>query len=422
MDPYRAVKGRIRVSGPRRLRIDGIRYSFKDLFVIGAGKAVCPMARAVEEVLGRNITEGIVVTKYGHSLPLKRIKVLEAGHPVPDRNGLRGARAVFDLAGRAGEGDLVLCLISGGASALLPLPRPGVTLGHKQRITELLIKSGADIHEINAVRKHLSLIKGGGLLKKIYPGTAVSLIVSDVVGDDPSTIASGPTSPDPTTFQDCIDVLRRYGLLKKAPSPVVRFLEQGAAGRCEETLKPGEDMAEDCRNIIVANNLQALLAAKKKAGSMGLRTIVLTSVLTGDTREAARFVSAVVKEVKRSGNPVKTPACILAGGETTLEVKGGGRGGRNQEFALAFALEIAGLRGTTLLSAGTDGTDGPTDAAGAYADSGTVERAILRGMDARGYLSNNDSYTFFKNIGDLLITGPTGTNVMDMIVAVVGHG
>ncbi len=419
VDPYNAVKRHIRVLGPKRVAIDGRRFIYDRLYVLGAGKAVCAMAKAVEELLGPDITEGLVVTKYGHGLRLKRTGVIEAGHPLPDSKGLKGAREVLKLAARATKGDLVIALISGGASALLPAPREGITLAHKQRITELLLRSGAEIQEINAVRKHLSQIKGGGLLKAVYPAGAVTLIVSDVVGDDLSTIASGPTSPDRTTFAGCLEVLERYGLTGKAPRAVIKFLKEGARGLHEETLKPGETIATRCRNIIVARNLQALLAAKKRASSLGFKTVVLTSMLRGDTRWAARFLASIAKEARRSGNPLKTPACILAGGETTLEVRGDGKGGRNQEFALVFALEVAGLGGITLLSAGTDGTDGPTDAAGAFADTQTIERALSLGMDPRAYLAKNDSYTFFKRLGDLIITGPTGTNVMDMAVVIV---
>jgi hydroxypyruvate reductase len=410
-DPRRSVKSYFKDSP-----LDISRY--KNIFVIGAGKAVCPMARAVEELYGERISGGCVVTKYGHGLPLRKVRIVEAAHPVPDRRGWYGARELLRIASRAEKTDLVITLLSGGASALLAAP-DGITLGEKKKITKLLVNSGATIAEINSVRKHLSKIKGGQLMKAVYPASSLTLIVSDVVGDDLSTIASGPTVPDPTTFNDALGVLKRYGLLSKTPPKVLKRIRAGVRGERPETPKPGDKTFKSTANVIVASNSVALEAAKKKAVSMGYNTLILSSSVTGPTRFTADLFSDIIREVKRSGNPVPAPACLLLGGETTLKVAGGGMGGRNQEFALATAARIDGLAGVTVLAAGTDGTDGPTDVAGAFADSTTLKRAKRAGADYGKCLRENDSYRFFKPLGDLFITGPTGTNVMDIVVAVI---
>lgn len=391
---------------------------YEKIFVIGGGKAVCPMAKAVEELYGKRISGGGVVTKYGHGLPLKRVRVFEAAHPVPDSAGERGAKEVLSIASGAGRNDLVITLLSGGASALLAAPK-GITLGEKKRITKLLVNSGATISEINSVRKHLSRIKGGQLMSAVYPASSLTLIVSDVVGDDLSTIASGPTVPDPTSYADALDVLKRYGLTAKAPSGVLKRLRDGADDKLPETPKPGDRRFKRASNIIVAGNLGALEAAKKNALSMGYNTLILSSTVTGPTRFTAGLFSDIIREVKRSGNPASPRACLLLGGETTLKVTGGGMGGRNQEFALVAAARIEGLAGVTVLAAGTDGTDGPTDAAGAFADATTLKRAKRAGLRYEEHLLENDSYRFFKPLGDLFMTGPTGTNVMDIVVAVI---
>jgi hydroxypyruvate reductase len=422
VSPEACVKRHLKALSDGSLKVCRTRYDlkrYKNIFVIGGGKASCPMAKAVEELLGERLAAGCVVTKYGHALKLKKIRALEAAHPVPDGGGIKGARAVLKIAGRAGPEDLVICLVSGGASALLASPDEGISLKDKQKLTRLLINSGATIQEINAVRKHLSRIKGGGLARVIAPAEALSLIISDVVGDYPSTIASGPTSPDMTTYRDCLAILKRYGLTEKAPWAVFTRLRRGAKGLIEETPKPRNPIFRKIKNFIIADNRSALFAAKDKARALGFRPVILSSVLKGETHEASRFLTAVIKEVKTSGNPVRPPACILLGGETSFEVKGGGLGGRNQEFALTAALEIEGMEGVTILSAGTDGTDGATDAAGAFVDSKTVKRGEKRGMDALEYLKRNDSYSYFNSLGDLFITGPTRTNVMDMVVALV---
>jgi glycerate 2-kinase len=392
---------------------------FDRVLVVGTGKASAAMAANLEEILGSRITAGWINVKYGHGRKLRRIHVQEAGHPLPDENGFKGTQEIVKLLRNLTERDLVIFLISGGGSALLPSPRPGITLEEKQSVTDLLLRSGATIQEINVLRKHLSLLKGGGLARMAHPATLISLILSDVIGDPLDAIASGPTVPDPTRFEDCARILDRYELWEKIPSPVARYIRDGVEGKKEETLKEGNPAFEKVYNLIVGNNLLAMKEAQKKAKALGYRTVMLSSLVEGETREVAKVHAAVAKEVLLSGNPIPPPACILSGGETTVTLKGNGKGGRNQEFALALALEIAGWKEIVGLSAGTDGTDGPTDAAGAFADGETLSRAKALGLDPWVSLRENDSYPFFEKLGDLLITGPTGTNVMDLRVLLI---
>ena len=392
---------------------------FERVLVGGTGKASAAMAANLEKILGSRITSGWINVKYGHGRKLGRIHVQEAGHPLPDENGLKGAQEIVRLLSNLTERDLVIFLISGGGSALLPSPLPEITLEEKQKVTDLLLSCGATIQEINALRKHLSILKGGGLARIVYPATLISLILSDVIGDPLDAIASGPTVPDPTRFEDCARILDCYELWEKIPPPVARLIREGLEGKREETLKEGNPAFEKVYNLIVGNNLLAMKAAQEKAKALGFRTVMLSSLVEGETREVGRVHAAVAKEVLLSGNPIPPPACILSGGETTVTLKGKGKGGRNQEFALALALEIAGWKEIVALSAGTDGTDGPTDAAGAFADGETLRRAKALELDPRAHLRENDSYPFFEKLGDLLITGPTGTNVMDLRILLI---
>jgi len=394
--------------------------AFKHIYIIGAGKASGPMAAAMEDILGNRITQGLVVVKYGHTATLSHVSQIEAGHPIPDKKGQQGANAIQNLAGRAGSDDLVICLMSGGGSALMPAPSLGLTLTDKQKTIEALLACGADIHEINTIRKHLSQIKGGWLAVSTHPARMVSLILSDVVGDDLDISASGPTVPDPSTYEDCLNLIEKYNLSDKLPERVCTHIARGARGAFEETPKPGHPSFEKTDHFIVANNFQALAAAKAHAESRGYHTIVLTSLLTGETRDAAYFHAAIIKEIIQSGHPIKRPACLLSGGETTVTLKGKGKGGRNQEFALALVEALKDQAPLVCLSAGTDGTDGPTDAAGAIMDSTTYSRAKEQCLDVSAYLANNDAYRFFEKLGDLLITGPTRTNVMDIHIGLVG--
>ena len=390
---------------------------FRHVYVIGAGKAGAAMAQAAARALRGIVTGGLVNVKYGHLAKLRRVELNECGHPVPDERGVAGAERIAAIASAAGEGDLVLCLISGGASALLPLPAPPITLAEKQEVTRLLLACGADIHEINAVRKHLSAIKGGQLARLAWPAKVEALLVSDVIGDNLDVIGSGPAAPDPSTFLDAAAVLDRYGIREKVPAAVRTRIDQGVAGAIEETPKPGDRLFARVRNTVVGGNRLALNAAARHARQLGFRTLVLSSSIAGETREIARMHAAIAREVAESGRPVKPPACIITGGETTVTLRGDGLGGRNQEFVLAAALDIAGLDNVVVFSAGTDGTDGPTDAAGAIADGDTLRRK----PDARRYLDSNDSYHYFESLGDLVITGPTNTNVADVRVLLIGR-
>lgn len=414
-DPFESIR-RCLVREGRRLSVGGRDYdlsTIRNVVVIGAGKAACPMAAAVEEIVGGGL-RGLVVTKAGAAKPLKSIAVREAAHPVPDRSGMAGVEAIFSQLKGLSSDDLVIVLISGGASALLPAPVEGVTLAQKQRTTRLLLESGAPIQEINAVRKHLSEIKGGRLAARLAPAQAIVLILSDVLGNDLSSIGSGPTAPDPTTFEDAVSVLRRRGVWAKLPAAVRGHLSGGARGRWPETPKPGDSAFQRIQNLIVGDNGRALEAAADAARQLGYQTLVLSSTLQGEAREVARVFGEIAREIRNHGRPIERPACVLAGGELTVTIRGKGKGGRAQEFALAGALAIHGLPETALAGFGTDGNDGPTEAAGALADGGTLRRASRVGLDPYRALAANDAYPFFRKLGDLLITGPTGTNVNDI--------
>jgi len=422
-DPQRAVLNHLRIEGGR-LIAGRRRYplnGFRRILVAGAGKASAPMAKALEDLLGTRITTGSINTKYGHGARLRRIQVVECGHPVPDSNGLAGTGRLMEIARSAGRDDLLICPISGGASALTPAPPPPVTLSDMQRTTELLLRSGADIHEINTVRKHLSAFQGGELARMAAPATVLSLLLSDVIGDDLDVIGSGPSVPDRSTFAGTVDTLQRRGIWKSVPSRVRARLAQGCAGAIPETPKPGDPAFRKVHNIVVGSNRLAIAAGAKKARELGYRTLVLSSVMEGESREVAGVHAAIAKEILASGNPLRAPACIISGGETTVTLHGRGKGGRNQEFALAGAAGIEGLKDVILLSGGTDGTDGPTDAAGAMATGDTLRRAEALGLDWRAFLNRNDSYHFFEPLGGLIRTGPTRTNVMDVRILLVGR-
>jgi len=415
-NPVEAVERHLRREEDR-LWVGGVPYdlkAFRRVWVVGMGKASALMAKPLLALLAPRIAGGIINVKEGHRFPLTGIRVVEAGHPVPDEAGSRGTEEMMDLLGRTEANDLVFCLISGGGSALCPAPADGLTLANKQDVTRRLLECGARIHEINAVRKHLSRIKGGRLAQLAQPSSLVSLILSDVIGDDLDTIASGPTVPDPSTYYDCLRILARYNLSDVVPPPVLRHLEAGARGEIPETPKSHDPVFRKTQNVIVGSNGLAIEAARRKAMELGYNTLVLSTFVEGEAREVARVHGAVAKEVVATGNPLPPPACILSGGETTVTLQGPGKGGRNQEFVLAAAVAIEGLPGTLVLSGGTDGSDGPTDAAGAMADGETLERGRRLGLDAESYLARNDSFHYFRSLGDLVVTGPTLTNVMDL--------
>lgn len=392
---------------------------FKNLFVIGFGKAAAPMAAALEQILEKRITSGIISVKYGHVTKLDRIEIKEAGHPLPDQNGRQAAESILNLAKTAGKDDLVLCIISGGGSALLPLPISSLTLKDKQATLQALFNCSATIHEINALRKHISLIKGGQLAQAVYPATLVSLILSDVVGDDLDAIASGPTVFDSTTFSLCMEILNKYNITNNVPHGVVDHIKSGILKKVPETPKSDNPVFAKTQNLIVGSNMEALIAAKKKAESLGYNTMILSSMIEGETRHVARVHGAIAKEILKTNNPLPSPACIISGGETTVKITGAGLGGRNQEFALATAFDIAGKENIVVLSGGTDGTDGPTDAAGAFSHTFSVKKALSMGIEPYSFLNNNDSYHFFQKLDDLVITGPTNTNVMDLRIVLV---
>jgi glycerate 2-kinase len=396
--------------------------NFNRVIVIGFGKAACPMAKAIEDSLPDSLKAGIIITKYSHcnEYILERIKFFEAGHPIPDENGLKGTNAIIRLLENNAEHTLVVCLISGGGSALLVAPYEGITLSEKQKVTELLLKAGADIYELNTIRKHISNVKGGRLAEIAYPVRVISLILSDVIGDRLDVIASGPTAPDRTTFQDALAVLGKYSLADKIPLSVLDILRRGSQGLIPETPKEGNIIFNHIENIVIGSNKIALSAAKEEAEALGYNAIILSSEITGEACEVGRWLAQTAIEIQK-GKHHRKPICLISGGETTVTVKGNGLGGRNMELALSFAIEIEGIDRITLLSAGTDGTDGPTDAAGAIVDGQTIVKAKAIDINPEEYLRNNNSYNFFKKTDELVITGPTGTNVMDIQIIIVEY-
>ena len=414
------VAGRLVASGERTYALD----RFDRVLVVGAGKAGAPMAAAAAGILGERLSGGVVVVKHGHTLDdpsaLGPIEIVEAGHPIPDRAGLDGARRIADLLRDATERDLVVCLISGGGSALMTLPVYGISLADSQALTQILLGCGATINEVNAVRKHISRLKGGQLARLASPATVASLILSDVVGDPLDVIASGPTVPDPTTFGDAWEVLTRYGVVDGAPASIVGHLTAGLHGVVPDTPKPGDPLFGRVHNVVVGSNRLAAQAAAAEARRLGFATAVLTTFLEGEAREVGKVIAGLAKGLAGGeATYLARPACLIAGGETTVTLGGNGQGGRNQEMALAAALALNGWGGVLIACLATDGTDGPTDAAGAFADGTTVARAAELGLDARLFLAGHDSYRFFRQVGDLIVTGPTRTNVNDLILAFV---
>jgi hydroxypyruvate reductase len=424
VDPGEAVRTHVRREDDN-LHVADYNYDLRQydaVSVIGVGKAGATMSIAIEELLGDHLRGGHVIVKYGHGGPVKRVTLHEAGHPIPDEAGVRTTHTMIDFVSECGPRELLICLLSGGGSALSPAPAAGITLAEKQEITRLLLACGATIHEINALRKHISQIKGGQLARLASPATLITLVLSDVVGDALDVIASGPTVPDSSTFADCLEILRKYQLLDNIPAAIRRHLESGLLGVIPETPKPGDAVFTRAQTVIIGRNLQALEAASRQAAVLGYQPLILSSAIEGETREVAKVHAGIAKEVLASRHPIAAPACLLSGGETTVTLRGQGKGGRNQEFALALALDIRDIPGIVALSGGTDGTDGPTDAAGAIADWTTCSRAEQHGLDPREALENNDAYPFFADLGDLLITGPTQTNVMDVRIMLMVTG
>ena len=396
---------------------------FQRVLLIGYGKASARMALAVETLLGERIDSGLVVTKKGHGERLSRARLFEAAHPVPDETSAEAGRLMLDLAANADAGTLVINCVSGGGSALLCAPAFGLTLADKRALSSLLLASGAPIGAINSVRKHLSLVKGGRLARAFHPATSINLILSDVMGDDLAAIASGPTVPDPSTWAEAATVLREYSVFDRLKPRLREVFEKGLAGELDETPKSGDAAFSVCANLLVGTNYLSLLTAKGKAEALGYSTLLLTSRLEGEARELARVFVAMAADIREHGLPLQGPACVLAGGESTVTLRGKGRGGRNQEMALAFldAAEGTGLdlEGLAFLSGATDGNDGPTDAAGGVADRAALEACRAGGFDIKAALADNNSYQLLKDAGALIVTGPTNTNVCDIQVLIV---
>ncbi len=381
--------------------------------VVGAGKASAAMARAVETHWDGPL-QGLIVTQHGYRVACERIEIVEAAHPVPDAAGENAAARILDLVASAGADDLVLCLISGGGSALMPAPAAGLTLADKQAVNQALLRSGADIAEMNCVRKHLSAIKGGRLAAAAAPARIVTLMISDVPGDNPSVIASGPTVPDPTTYADARTILEKYAI--DPPVAVANHLRKAG----DETPKPGDPRLGRAETILVATPQAALEAAAEVARVAGVTPIILGDAIEGEAREVAKVLAGVARQVVRHGQPAPAPTVLLSGGETTVTVRGQGRGGRNAEFQLALALALGGQAGVYALAADTDGVDGTEDNAGALVTPDTLERAAAHGVDAKQRLANNDGYGFFSALDDLVVTGPTLTNVNDFRAIFIG--
>jgi len=410
-DPAEAVRRSLR-SEEGSLSVNGSSFGAEKVYVVAAGKAAGAMARAAVELLGERLTGGLVVTKDGHDPGPESFETVFASHPEPDERGVEAARKVQELAESLGEDDLLLALISGGASALLADPAPPIELADLKKLTGELLRSGADIAEINTVRKHASVLKGGGLVRLAHPAPTIALLLSDVVGDEPSSIASGLTAPDPTTLADTRRVLERYGI--EPPESITEHLQD-----TEETPGSGDPIFENVVNCICGGGWHAAEAAAKKAGELGYAPLLLTTTLTGDALGAASMYAAIVREVLASGHPAPPPCAIISGGEATVTVRGSGTGGPNQEFILALAVELDGVEGWAAFAADTDGNDGSTNAAGGIVDGKTAQKIRESDVDPEGALGENDSYAALQAGGALLVTGPTGTNVNDVRVALV---
>lgn len=417
VEPGSAVRRFLQRQG-NQLFVAGAHYPLEDfqrVRVIGAGKAGAPMAAAAEEILGNELTDGLVIVKEGYCEPgSSRIRLVEAGHPIPDARGVQAAEELGRLLQDSQPDDLVICLVSGGGSALLVSPVTGLGLSDLQGLTAALLASGAAIHEINTLRKHLENLKGGGLARRAHPARIVTLVLSDVVGDPLDVIASGATVPDPTTYTQAWQILERYNLLEQVPPAVTDHLRLGLDHMILETPKPGDPLFNSVQNVIIGSNRLAAEAATVQARQEGFSTLLLTTSLQGEARHVGRVLASLGREMVESGQPLQPPACLVAGGETTVTLTGRGKGGRNQELALSAVRDLGGLDDVVLVSLATDGGDGPTDAAGAVVSGSSLSRAVALGLDPAAFLKNNDAYHFFQALDDLIITGPTMTNVNDL--------
>jgi hydroxypyruvate reductase len=429
VDPAGLIQSRVKKDG-RKLSILGPDTKiaedlsrYKQVIVLGIGKASARMAAAMESILEGELSAGFVITKYGHGLKLEKIQVMEAGHPVPDESSMKGAQIISQMAAEADENTLIINLISGGGSSLLCLPVDGISLEDKRQTTRVLLASGADIDEMNCIRKHISKVKGGGLAKIASPARLINLILSDVIGDRIDTIASGITTPDHTTFQDALSIVRKYALEDKLPQTVRGHLVCGGEGKIPETPKAGDSVFRNAVNIILGNNTLAVSAARKTSERLGYSARILSNTLDGEASEIGTYFAQFAKVIDSGESGITKPAAIIAGGETTVTIRGKGKGGRNQEMALAYAVELHRICPDSpnifFLSAGTDGSDGPTDAAGAFVTPALMEKMKAISAQAEASLTENDSYHFFSNTGDLFKTGPTYTNVCDIQILLV---
>jgi len=427
VEPGAAVR-RWMVRKGKALYMGGYEYPlhrYQKVLLVGVGKAAVPMGIAAAKILGSYFSKGILLTKEGHAInltgpnDLSGLLIMEAGHPIPDERGMKGARYISELLRGAGEDDLVICLVSGGGSALMTSPAEGITLADLQATTSTLLACGATINEINILRKHLETLKGGGLARLAAPATLVTLILSDVINDPLDVIASGPCVPDPSTYADAIRVLEKYGISDLVPTPVTGYLNCGLRKEILDTPKPGEDLFGRTRNMIVGSNRLAAQAALEQAKKENFHAMLLTTSLQGEAHQAGRLLSSIAREIVASGNPLTRPACLIAGGETTVTIRGNGMGGRNQELALGAVDGLAELVGVALVTLATDGGDGPTDAAGAVVTGESLDRARRLGLSPDTYLARNDAYHFFDILGDLLKPGPTQTNVNDLALVFV---
>lgn len=419
VDPQSAVLNlMIRTDDIIKVNGDSIDLrNINQVFLVGAGKAGQPMVSAVQKILGTRLAEGYVIVKEGYATKVDaadKVEIIEAGHPVPDSRGVIGTEKIIQLLENTRPDDLVICLISGGGSALMVSPVKGVTLQDLQRLTGLLLASGATINEINVLRKHLDRVKGGQIARYASPAKLICLILSDVVGDPLDVIASGPTVPDQSTFKDALSILERYRISEQIPLSIIDHLKQGRDGKVDETPKPGEQTFSRVNNLIVGSNRTATHAALQQAQLEGFNTSILTNYIQGEANQVGKVFAAILKQMSDENQPIPRPACLIVGGETTVTKQGGGLGGRNQEIALSAVRDLAGLNDVALITLATDGGDGPTEAAGAVVTGETYQRAQNQNMDPHTFLADNNAYNFFKPLDDLLITGPTQTNVNDL--------
>ena len=418
-DPGKAMKQRI-IRKNHRLCVSTIHddlTEYQRIVCVGAGKASAHMARRLEQILGRYLEGGLVIVKDGYRAPCKKIQIVEASHPLPDTRGVRATKQILETIKTLSKQDLLIVLISGGASSLLCAPAPGLTLTDKQAITNMLLRCGASIHELNTVRKHLSAVKGGQLTQATS-AKVLTLIVSDVLGDDLGTVGSGPTVPDPTTFQEAKAILKHYGIWTKVPEKVRNHLALGCKGKIPETFKRRRQSSSRNQTVILANNHTAITGAAKEAKRLGLNPYILDSPLQGEAKDLGAILGAMAKDIHNFGNPIRPPACLIAGGEPTVTITGTGKGGRAQECVLAASQDLAGLPDVFVSGFGTDGTDGPTEVVGAMVNGNTIQRANENGLSAEKFLMRHDSYSFFNQVGGHITTGPTTTNINDIYLII----